>query len=340
MFSLPDEDSHPTQFADWLEFSALCSPNRRVGISELISGTDLEENEESEDWAVDDTRQDDIVISTQSEIADRREFIGEDYPFEMDEQGRYFVFKGIVTPIGAVYLFSLFLSHAQDRTIVPKDCAPKVDNHARNLFQACSTVAAGGYIGGVAVSFGWPRPDGTAFLEALKKTYKDFGDGVPLEKPRPAAPKWIKDGGIDIIAWQRSIDGLAGTQYLIAQVASGEDWREKSVKMDADLLHDHWFTQRPASQHVCGMFMPFCIEPERGDDEDVTPQEKIVDYMQLLTKEFGIVFYRYRLSHFAAKGLQLTNRGHVGIERVDELKKILDWVNQYRSELCQRAAAN
>lgn len=340
MFSLPDEDSHPTKFADWLEFCALCSPNGRVGISELVSGTDIEENQESEDWADDDVCQDSIVMKTQSEIADRREYIGEDYPFRMDERGRQFSFTGTVTPIGAVYLFSLFLSHAQDRTIIPEDLAPKLDNYARNLFQACSTVAAGGYIRGVAVSFGWPRPDRTAFLDALKTTYEAFGDGLPVEKPRPAAPKWTKDGGIDIIAWEESIDGLAGTQYLIAQVASGENWKDKSVRLDADILHEWWFTQRPASRHQCGMFMPFCIEPEEGDDEDVTPQEMLVDYMKLLTVEFGTVFYRYRLPHYAAKGLLLSDGGHVGIEGVGKLKEIVAWVTKYRSELCQRVATN
>jgi hypothetical protein len=340
MFSLPDEDSHPTKFADWLELSALCSPSGRVGISELVSGTDLEENEEAEDWSDDDIRQDDMVSSTQSEIADRRTYIGEDYPFEMDEYGRHFSFTGTVTPVGAVYLFSLFLSHAQDRTIIPEDWAPKLDNHARNLFQVCSTVAAGGYVRGVARSFGWPRPDHTAFLEALKATYKVFGDGVPVDKPRPAAPKWIKDGGIDIVAWLRSIDGLAGTHYLIAQVASGENWKEKSVRQDAEILHNYWFTQRPASGYECAMFMPFCLEPELGDEEGVTQQERLADHMKLLTIEFGTVFYRYRLAHYASAGLRLTQGGHVGIEGVGELQHIVDWVKQYRSELCARAAAN
>lgn len=338
MFSLPEEDSHPTKFADWLELCALCSTNG-VGMSELVSGTDIEENEESEDWADDDTSQESIVSKTQAEIADRRDYIGADYPFEMDESGRHFSFTGRVTPVGGVYLFSLFLSHAQDRTIIPEDWAPKLDNYARNLFQACSTVAAGGYVRGVARSFGWPRPDRTAFLEALRITYEAFGDGVPVDKPRPAAPRWIKDGGIDIIAWQRSMDGLAGTQYLIGQVASGENWKEKSVRSDAEILHEWWFTQRPASRHQCAMFMPFCIEPEEGEDEDVTPQEMLVDYMKLLTIEFGVVFYRYRLAHYAAMGLRLTEEGYTGIEGTGELKHIVDWVKQYRSQLCERAAA-
>jgi len=319
----------------------------------------LEENEEAEELSEDDIRQDDLVISTQAEIEDRRKIIGADYPFEMDEAGRHFTFRGGVTPIGAVYLFSLFLSHSQDHTIIPEDWAPKLDNHARNLFQACSTVAAGGYVVGIAVSFGWPRPEGTSFLDALKKTYRAFGDGVPHDKPRPAAPKWIKDGGIDIIAWQKSIDGLAGTEYLIGQVASGDDWKDKSVRTDADVLHKYWFSQAPASDHKCAIFIPFCLEPERGAEEDVTPQDTLVplksektsaedfslpvrleDYMQLLTTQFGIVFYRYRLAHYAARGLRLTEGGHVGIERVGELKDIVDWVTRYRSELCQRAAAN
>ena len=61
-----------------------------------------------------------------------------------------------------------------------------------------------------------------------------FGDGTPVETPRPASPDQVKDDGIDVIAWQPSPDGLAGTHYLLGQSASGDNWKDKSIKSDSE----------------------------------------------------------------------------------------------------------
>ena len=45
------------------------------------------------------------------------------------------------------------------------------------MFQVCACLAAGGYTAGEVVSFGFPRPTGTAFLPALRATYERFGAG-------------------------------------------------------------------------------------------------------------------------------------------------------------------
>ena len=117
-------------------------------------------------------------------LADRRTF-GDDYPFRIDDQGRVLQFITPVSEVGSVYLFCLFLSHAFDRTIVPKSLAPKVTNKTRDLFQACATIAAGGYVGGPAMSFGFPRPNGEGFLKALHRVYLLFGDGRPQTDHAP-----------------------------------------------------------------------------------------------------------------------------------------------------------
>jgi hypothetical protein len=130
-----------------------------------------------------------LVIGVQNEIARRWKVIGDDYPFRIDDKGRVLRFNTPVSKVGSVYLFCLFLSHAFDRTIVPKKLAPKVTNKTRDLFQACSTIAAGGFVEGPSMSCGFPRPDGSTFLAALHKVYKLFGDGKPRKNveylPRP-----------------------------------------------------------------------------------------------------------------------------------------------------------
>jgi hypothetical protein len=332
MFAIPDRTAHVTKFADWLEFGAIQSPNGRIGFSTLVSASDLSTEEQSEDISDEEIWEDELVLGVQNEINSRAKIIGQDYPFAIDPHGTFLTLTDQVTPIGSVYLFCLFLSHVTDRTIVPASAAPPVNNNVRDLFQACATIAAAGYVDGYAVSFGWPRPDDSAFLAALHKTYAIFGDGKPHKKPRPAAPPQSKDEGIDVIAWRPSPDGLAGTMYLLGQTASGDNWKDKSVKDDAELFHEYWFERRPGSRHQDAMFMPFCLEPKSSRD-DATAQETLVDHMQRLTGKFGLLFYRYRMASFAALGLAVHLAGKMIVERVDDLPRVETWVQDYSTTL-------
>ena len=332
MLTVPDESAHITKIADWLELKAISAPDGRVGFGTLISATALTENEQKENIADEDIEEDRLVLSAQSEIARRSKNVGIDYPFKVDDNGRAMCFVTPLTKAGSVYLFCLFLSHAFDRTIVSKANAPKVTNKTRDLFQVCATVAAGGYVRGPSMSFGWPRPDGAEFLKALHRVYKLFGDGKPRKRARAAAAKKIKDNGIDIIAWRRSIDNLPGTHYLIGQVASGADWHSKSVVTDCDHFHKYWFEVEPGSRAENAMFMPFGLEPE--DPGDGTPYEDVlVDHVQGVNYRFGTLFYRDRVAKYLADGLRVIAEGESDIERHKELPKIIRWVENYSQRL-------
>lgn len=336
MLAIPDRTSHRTKLADWLELNALASPDGRIGFGTLISASDISTEEQPEDISEDDSWQDDLVISAQEEINNRLKCIGDDYPFRVDPKGLYMETVANITDAGAIYLFCLFLSHATDRTIIPQALAPSVDNVVRDLFQVCATFAAAGYVQGTAMSFGWPRPNGEAFLAALKRIYTAFGDGKPVDVAPPAAPVEVKDDGIDVIAWRPSPDGLPGTHYLLGQVASGHNWTEKSVISDSEMFHAYWFTRQPATRHQDAMFMPFCIEA-KSHDENTSAQEVLVDHMQRLTKKYGIIIYRYRLAKHAAEGLRIHHRGDHEVQRANDLHKITEWVRGYSDTL--RAAA-
>lgn len=315
-----------------MELKAISAPDGRVSFSTLVSATALAENEQKENVGDEDSDEDRLVLGVQEEISRRRINVGDDYPFRIDDNGRAMEFIAPVSTAGSVYLFCLFLSHAFDRTIMPKALAPKITNITRDLFQACATVAAGGYVQGPAVSFGFPRPDKTQFLKALHRVYKLFGDGKPVKRPRPAAAKNVKDNGIDIIAWRRSIDRLPGTHYLIGQVASGADWSNKSVVTDRDHFHKFWFETQPGSAAEAAMFMPFGLEPE--DPADGTPYDDVLtDHMQSVIYRFGTLFYRDRIAKHLAQSLQLIEGGETGIERHKELPKIVRWVENYTKRL-------
>lgn len=332
MFSVPDETVHRSKIADWIELEALASPDGRFGFGTLVSATALGEDEQEADIADEAADEDERVLRAQEEIQRRHRNIGDEYPFRIDQLGRVLEFREPVTKAGAVYLFCLFLSHAFDRTIVSEAQAPVITNKIRDLFQAAATVAAGGFVEGPAISFGHPRPDAAGYLETLHRVYKLFGDGKPRQKPRPAAAKKVKDNGIDVIAWARSIDGLPCTLYLIAQVASGADWKDKSVVADRKHFHKYWFIDEPGSPSFDAMFMPFALAPE--DPEDGTPYEEVLtDFMQSIGYRYGALFYRDRIARHVADGLRLAAGGETEIERVADIAEIEKWVDDYRVTL-------
>jgi hypothetical protein len=332
VLAIPDTTVHRTKLADWLELNALSSPDGRIGFGTLVSASDLSKEDQPEDIAEDDTSDEDLVFSVQSEIEWRRKLIGADYPFQIDDKGQSMQLAADITDTGAAYLLCLFLSHAKDRTIISKRFAPKITNKVRDLFQACATVAAGGFVQGTAISFGWPRPNKTSFLKTLHRVYKLFGDGTPVKRPRPAASKAVKDDGIDVIAWRPSIDGLPGTQYLLGQVASGGDWVDKSVVADSKHFHKYWFEIQPGCQHQDAMFMPFCLEPVDADPA-ASYEDVLKDHMQSLGYRYGNVFYRYRVAKFVGDGIRIHKEGQHVIERAKDFPKISRWVKSYRKRL-------
>ena len=332
MLAVPDERDHRAKFADWLELKAIASPDARIGFGTLISAAALTENDQDDNIGDQDAEEDRLVQAAQGEIERRMASVGDGYPFRIDPKGRALCFETPLTSVGVVYLFCLYLTQVADHTIIKKADAPKVNNKVRDLFQACSTVAAGGYVRGPAISFGWPRPNRTNFLKALKAVYKEFGDGKPHKQARPGAAKAIKDNGIDVIAWRRQADKLPGTHYLVGQVASGSNWTGKSVTANERHFHKFWFDRPPASQPTDAMFIPFNLEPDLLDDS--TPYEEVLkDYVASLSYEFGDVFYRDRVARNFAGGMRVVEEGETHLERYKDLPQITEWVDNYSKRL-------
>jgi hypothetical protein len=332
VFAVPDETVSRSKVADWLELKAIVSPDSRIGFGTLVSATALTENEPKEDIGDEDLHEEDFVLSAQNEIERRQRTVGPGYPFKISENGKALEFITPLNQVGSIYLFCLYVSQAFDYTIIPKKIAPAVDNRIRDLFQVCATVAAGGYVRGPAISFGFPRPDGMDFLKKLKRVYKLFGDGRPCQQPRKSAPPNVKDNGIDIIAWCRAVDELPMTHYLIGQVASGRDWVNKSVKPDREHFHKYWFVETPASQPDDAMFVPFGLEPQ-NEKLDADHDALLRDHMQNLGYRYGTFFYRDRIARHAAEGLRLIAGGESNIERSEELPEVGEWVNKYTERL-------
>jgi hypothetical protein len=329
LLSAPSAEEHPAILADWLELQALSSANRQARILSISDIKDITQDAEAEDVADFDAETDGLIGRVTAEILRRATALSNAYPFQVNESGTLLTWTEPSTVGGTVYLFCLLMCHVSKSCLLDSNDLSAEAREGRNLFQICATLAAAGLCQGPSFSFGWPRADGTTFSEKLREVYAVFGDGTPRAVPLAAAPQAIKDGGIDVISWRPTPDGLPGTFYVLGQVASGNNWAEKTVLKDIEKFHWAWFDVAPATPVQGAMFVPFCItdSPEVGGDYD--EQEFLVSRMQFIAKEFGHFVYRYRLPILAHSARRLADEGVTPIEGLDRLANISDWIEAF-----------
>lgn len=332
----PHLKSPPPLLCDWAEIKALSSPAGVYRLSALKRYWDTSrEGEQSDPEGLlgkeDDTDVDGVsgpdderfIDSITEEVGERMTALGRAYPFVLDQRNRL----SIVEPEdegGFLYLFCLLLTYCNGREIFSGRWLPMVDHVVRDLFQACSTVAAAGEVRGVAISFGWPRPnDNPPFLKKLKQVYRLFGEGTVVSKPRKGVSPSPKDEEIDIIAWRPRRDRAPGTEYMLGQVASGDNWMSKPLAgKPLENFHRNWFTLSPASASTARgyIFIPHAVPPV---DAIGTRRER----MDAITVRYGTIIDRLRLPHLAQEGMEFSRQNPtVLIERTEDLGKIREWV--------------
>ena len=165
---------------------------------------------------------------------------------------------------------------------------------------------------GPAWSFGFPRPDRTGFLPKLSEIWALLGDGKV--GPDPSAPLNPKDDKVDIFAWREQKDGLPGFLLVAAQVATGSDWKEKSLKGHVRGVFQHrWFNPTPITQFVAYHVIPFA-----------RPDVVFRDDVLLL----GNVLHRLRVPPRVKEAVSLVHDG-VKVEAFDLLDGASQWVQSY-----------
>jgi hypothetical protein len=305
-----------SRLADWLEVLALTTSRGVATRADVLSLHDLlgdetreVENDEStgellESEILDDERSS-ATDAVFEELARRSEILGLYYPFTLESRGQSWRLAHIaqtesdVSTARAFYIFCLLTSAVRDRRIHGA-AIPHLETAMPSHFQLIATEAAAEVVGGIAISFGWPRPEGTAFQPALKNVSQRLRLGTPLD----TVPLWStgreKDSGIDVIAWREFTDGRPGKLILLGQVASGNNWTGKSVKSDTPRFLS-WFSQRPTEHYIPAIFIPFpqhhdCTGRRDADFEAVAREEA-----WLREQEFGLVIDRLRVVESAAK---------------------------------------
>ena len=305
-----------SRLTDWLEVETLVRRRHIAARSDVLRLYDFLEDEGHEierDDVTGEELESEILAEDREKCANdvlneveyRSSVLRQDYPFVLQEAGQQWNIRPAVpsqeNKVEAAricYLFCLLISAIRDERL-SGDTVAALRRSMPNHFQAVATDAAAGILNGEAVSFGFPRPTGEGFRPALSSASQQMGLGAVLD----ALPLWSngqeKDAGIDVIAWQNFRDGRPSKLVMLGQVASGQNWAEKSVKNDTYRFFD-WFSQRPTEHYIPSIFIPFpqhhdCTEREGASFEDVA-----VASAWHRERGFGLIVDRLRIVEAAA----------------------------------------
>jgi hypothetical protein len=307
--------------ADLIELTALFATDNRAIVAELSSTLEIgqDEYENLEEML---EKRDRLTTETTVEIETRLRLLGEAYPFRLDETGSTLTFVDPPNWGRILYILALVISHLPSERSPVLERAGLLPTEAeiillRRWFQYCATASVAAEIGGHGWAFGWPRPDGSAFLNKLKSIWTQLKDGDVREVLLEGAPSQVKDDEIDIIAARLSCDGLQGFPIILAQVASGANWLSKPLRGHADhVFYPEWFSTTPASQTLVYHIIPFVIEREG---------------LRRNTRRLGHLMHRLRLSARALEAHRALQSGaDVIIEGTEAFDLVQEWTTSYR----------
>lgn len=308
--------------SDYLELTAFFAEDSMVLVSDLADQTSIcSDDHEKLDEEM-ESGEEDLVSGTVACIKNRLEVLGSSaYPFTLDKRGKALMctLKLVDEQVSfghAAYILSVILSNLPPMSPVFDDSYLHPDkNEIRQLrifFQYFATAALASEVHGRAWSFGFPRPDQSGFIKKLTQIWERLGDGQV--SPQPGAPTKPQDDQIDVFAARPHPDGLPGFLLAVAQVATGKNADQKSLKGHLDTFKDRWFSQRPVTR-----FLPYMIVPFAKTDD------QLLDYVRVM----GNVLHRLRVPRRVAEADKLVKAGET-IEGYDQLAKAAAWIASYQ----------
>lgn len=320
--------------ADWMELWALTSPRRLATDSDLIAIGQASEDETPTDAIQADTETEALFSDIFGELERRARAAQVAYPFALDGRGTTLTtVAGPLSDAQIAYVFCLLVSEYRRAELVAKGVFQPHAAAVEDLFQVCSTIAAAGLLGGSAVSFGFPRPDGSGFLAAMKRTFEGrVREGWTEATARPGVSSHSKDGGIDVVAWRSFPDELPGKLYLLGQCASGAQYRSKSVRHYLSTFHGDWFTQSPASPPIDALFVPFVLDHELTVRRGESLAEARTGLYLSLARSLGVLVDRCRMAYLVGLGLLRAAVAPSDVDRADDIGQVRAWVNAVLAE--------
>lgn len=311
-----------------MELQAIIGDKKSANDDDLVAINQLNEEGEDDDAIDADTKTEALIDEVFTELERREKSAVDRYPFTVNQKGTTLSFDLSTQSFGKyTYVFCLLISEYRRKTYIPSRIFHPISAEIEELFQVCSTVAAAGLLNGRAISFGFPRPDGSGFLEALRRTYEDLIlEGKTEHKTRPGVSSKTKDGGIDIIAWRSFPDNLPGKLYLLGQCASGANYENKSIRSYLGRFHGDWFTMQPASPPLEALFVPFMLDHNMQIHKGQTRNEARHGHYSSLARDFGIIIDRCRLAYLVDKGMEIALQNSTWVERAGDMARIVAWV--------------
>ena len=303
--------------ADYLELKALFAKDKYSLSQDIVDALEMSYDYDFKNVDAEIKERERVATDTIGRMQLRKNILQTAYPFELDPHGETISFTSERLNFAhTAYLISLLLSNlrAVSELMVDFDKYPS-DSDIRILreyFQYIATVAVAGEIGGRAWSFGFPRLDRSGFLEKLTEIWSKLKDGSV--KPDESAPSSPKDDGVDVFACKEPNDGLPGFLLIAAQVATGKNWKEKTILSHInDGFKDRWFGHRPVTKMIAYHVIPFA-----------RPDKKFRDDVSIL----GNVLHRIRIPSRVMKAEKLVQCS-VEIEGFKKLEEASDWVKNY-----------
>ena len=303
--------------ADYLELTAVFSENNQSLSQDIVNVSELGAESEFDNVDEEMRIREDIAAGAVARMTSRKRVLTTSYPFNFDQYGSVISFVNEEYNLGqTAYLLSLILSNLSAvNALLSGTSMHPTDSEVRDLrqfFQYFATAAIAGEIGGRAWSFGHPRPDRKGFKSKLTEIWDILQDGrVGADKSAPSRPM---DDQVDIFAWREQRDNLPGYLLVAAQVATGKNWKEKSIKSHVnEVFVKRWFEQLPVTIILAYHVIPFA-----------RPDEKFRDDVLVL----GNVLHRLRVPRRVEEAVVLFQNGLV-FEAFDELKLAADWIRSY-----------
>jgi hypothetical protein len=329
-------NSEVSVLADWMELQAFSSPNKLATESDIIAISHIDDELDEENDPIEtDARAEELTDEIFSELGRRLDAAGKQYPFTINPGGTILTLTNDRSDGQYAYLFCLLVSEWRRLQIVPKQVFSPIAEFVEDLFQICSTIAAAGLLNGCAVSFGFPRPDKSGFLAALKRTFEEgMREGQIVPKAPPGVESRTKDGGIDIIAWRHFPDELPGKLHLFGQCASGRNYKEKSVQSFIKSFREDWFVRPPGSQVLEAIFIPFMLEEGYKRLKLESRTEARHGHYLSLARTMGIIVDRCRMAYLVETGMEIANAQPSWVQCAPEMKRVRDWVHSAETALC------
>jgi hypothetical protein len=344
-------DATVAVLADWVELDHLLSERPRTTDSHAVRADraisdELEHGEQADpdsgetiDVEILDSRIEDRRQRLWDELSSRQEALGDAYPFVVSRSStgwRITARKGgdVNSRIARLsYVLSLLLASFRHQHIQKQAANPdgwdKLEREIAGRFQSLAVLAASNVFGPrtQVYWFGSPRPDRTGFLTALRKLVDSMGLGTLRDKP-PYNTEWDQDATIDLVAWRAFADGAYGALVLYGQVASGNNWKAKSVYSHINDRFFQHFVDVPATRYLGATFIPFVMHSDIGIPRDGDLVSAIKDHARAMEAGHGILIDRIRIAELMRTGLGPDSFRHDAPTKCASARSALRWIKQ------------